>query len=305
MFYAQSPSNQSPPSPGHPQKEKISTDGIACSGFRWGHSSESDKAALLVPISLNHKTYWYQLDTGADFLIPYGAAMPPGWSHGANLLGNGHNEVRIPNVRFAGNSIGTVRGFLNKDEPVSSDFHNSHGTIGLEILMGRTLVLDYPRQRVCLLNEGDLPAALAKAADWAEAELNHGKLYVEMKLNGKKLDGILFDTGSSPTELDMDLAPWKEFTGIQDTEKAPMHTKVCCAWGGRELEFVGAPANGELEIGNHSFHVQKLTTEPARPEDYHTNLWGQGSIGNALFWNGIVILDLGAHPSFGYIETKK
>jgi len=50
---------------------------------------------MLVPISLNGKQLWYQLDTGTDVLIPYGSALQKGWSpHG--------DAVRIPNVRFAG-----------------------------------------------------------------------------------------------------------------------------------------------------------------------------------------------------------
>jgi len=224
--------------------------------------------------------------------------MQSGWSRLDEIA------VRIPNVRFAGKNVGDVRAVLNKAMPVSSRSTDPHGTIGIEILLGRSLVLDFPNQRVCLLDEGDVPPDMLKAADWPNAELSHGKFFVEMELSGKNLDGIFFDTGSSLTQLDLDLAPWKEFTGINDTDKAPQHGKFCCSWG-KEIEGIGAPATGDLKIGQHLFHHPWLTTQPGNPEKYRKNYWGQGSMGNALPLKDIVILDLSAHPRFGIIDPKQ
>jgi len=41
--------------------------------LEWISDDFSDKFGMLVPISLNEKRYWYQLDTGADEVVPYGS----------------------------------------------------------------------------------------------------------------------------------------------------------------------------------------------------------------------------------------
>jgi hypothetical protein len=47
-----------------------------------------------------------------------------------------------------------------------------------------------------------------------------------------------------------------------------------------------------------------LTTIPARPDSYRTNYRAQGLLGNALFTESIIILDLGAHPRFGIVDSR-
>jgi hypothetical protein len=272
------------------QQISVTTDSLSCSRFEWGSSTISDKSAMLVPISLNGKRFMYQLDTGADVLMPYGTAMEKGWSPRGNA-------VRIPNVRFAGMTFSSMKGFPAKDMPVSPDPKDPHGTVGLELLLGKTFVMDFPKQRVCLLERGDLPESLDQAADWASAEIRHGKLYVDLELNGKKLDGIHYDTGSSPYTLDVNLSLWKEATGKSGTKDATTHYSFCCAWG-HELESIGAPASGDLKIGSHVYPKPMMTTDPAHPDSY----WN--TLGNALFTGSIVILDLGAHPRFGVIDSS-
>lgn len=278
----------------------LTTDGLSCSAFEWGSSTTSDKAVMLVPISLNRKQFWYQLDTGADVLIPYGSILEQGWTARGDA-------VRIPNVRFAGISFSSVLGYQNKETkamPVSPNLKDPHGTVGLEILLGKTFVMDFPKQRVCLLERGDLPGSLEHAADWSSAEVRHGKLYVDIELNGKKLDGILYDTGSSPNTLIVDFDLWKEATGKSGTKDATTHFSGCCNWG-HEFEIIGAPASGDLKIGSHVYPKPMMITEPAHPDNFRAEYSGQGLLGNVPFTGSIVILDLGAHPRFGIIDGSR
>jgi hypothetical protein len=275
------------------QQTAITTDGLSCGNFEWRSSSLSDKSVMLVPISINGKQFIYQLDTGADVLMPYGAAMEKGWSP----LGK---AVRIPDVRFAGMAFSSVKGFPAKEMPVSQDPKDPQGTVGLELLLGKTFVIDFPRQRVCLLERADLPERLDQAADWTPAEVRHGKLFVNLELNSKKLDGIHYDTGSSLYTLDTSLSLWQEATGKSGTKDATTHFSICCAWG-HPLEGIGAPASGDLKIGNHVYPKPMLTTEIADPD----SSWYQSTLGNALFTQSIVILDLGAHPRFGVIDSSR
>ena len=279
------------------RQNNVTTDGLSCSTFEWGSTANSDKALMLVPILLNGQQLFYQLDTGADVVSFYGPKMQKEWSpHG--------NAFRIPNVHFAGISFSSVLAYQNKDMEVSPNPKDPHGTVGLELLLGKTFVMDFPKQRVCLLERGDLPESLEQATDWSPAEVRHGKLYVDLELNGKKIDGIIYDTGASSVALDVDLNLWKAATGKTGTKDATTHLSVCCVWG-HELEIISAPASGDLKIGNHTYPKPMMTTQPANPDNFRDQIWGQGVLGNALVTESIVILDLGAHPRFGIIDNSK
>jgi len=92
------------------QRASVTTDGLYCSRFEWNADSISDKAVMRVPISLDGKMYWYQLDTGADVVIPYGSPRHEGWSPRGNA-------VRIPRVRFAGMSFSSILGYPMRNMP--------------------------------------------------------------------------------------------------------------------------------------------------------------------------------------------
>src|SRR5208282_2114754 len=162
---------------------------------------------------------------------PYGSPNKKGWS----LQGG---AVRIPNVRFAGMYFSSIWAFPMKDSSDPPRPKDPHGTVGLEILIGRAFVIDFPKQRICLLERADLPMSLIREADWTSAEIRHGKLFVDLDLNGKKLDGIIYDTGSSPDALDVDLSLWKEATGKSGKEDATTHFSAE-SWGNNP-EFIGA-----------------------------------------------------------------
>lgn len=275
------------------KRSSVTTDGLSCSRFEWNSDGTSNKAVMRVPISLDGDAYWYQLDTGADVVIPYGSPKRKTWSPRGDA-------VRIPNVRFAGISFSAILGYPRRDVPDSPSPQGLHGTVGLEILIGHTFVIDFPKQRICLLERPDLPESLKREADWSPAEIRHGKLFVDLALNGKKLDGILYDTGSSSDALDVDLSLWREATGRSGTKDATTHSSGQ-SWG-HQLEIIGAPASGDLKIGNHVYPRPLMTTVPAQPDTYRTEYRAQGLLGNALFTGSIIILDLGAHPSFGIIN---
>lgn len=218
------------------RQDIVTTDGLSCSTFGW--DDLSTKTVMRAPISLDGKPYWYQLDTGADVVIPYGSAKHEGWTqHGS--------AVRIANVRFAGMSFPAILGYPTKDMPDSPNPKDLHGTLGLDPLIGHTFVIDFPKRRLCLLERADLPENLSREADWSPAEIRHGKLFLKIELNGKKLDGIFYDTGSSADTLIVDFSLWKESTGRSGAKDATSRTHGQ-SWG-RQLEFIGAPASGDLK----------------------------------------------------------
>ena len=228
-------------------------------------------------------------------VISYGSAKHQGWSPQGSA-------VRIPNVRFAGMSFPAILAYPMKNMPDSPSLEALHGTVGLDPLIGHAFIIDFPKQRICLLERPDLPESLSREADWSPAEIRHGKLFLKIELNGKTLDGIFYDTGSSPDALLVDFSVWKHATDRSGAKGATTHTSAQ-SWG-RELEFIGAPASGDLKLGNHVYKKPLITTTPARPDAFRTEDGAQGLLGNALFGDSIIILDLGSHPQFGIIDSS-
>jgi hypothetical protein len=286
--------NQQTTASGQSRRGVITTDGLSCSSFEW--DDLSTKAVMRVPIALDGKPYWYQLDTGADVVIPYGSAKREGWSPQGSA-------VKIPNVRFAGMSFPAILGYPMKNMPDSPSPEALHGTVGLDPLIGHAFIIDFPKRRICLLERSDLPESLSREADWSPAEIRHGKLFLKIELNGKRLDGIFYDTGSSPDALVVDFSVWKQATGRSGAKDAT--TRASAQSWGRELEFIGAPASGDLKMGNHVYKRPLVTTTPAQPDSFRTEDEAQGLLGNALFGDSIIVLDLGSHPQFGIINSGR
>jgi hypothetical protein len=115
-----------------PQRGRVTTDGLNCSRFERNADTISEKAVMRVPISLDGKLYWYQLDTGADVVIPYGSPKHEGWSPRGDA-------VKIPRVRLAGMFFSSILGYPMRNVPDSLRRLDLHGTVGLEPLIGHML----------------------------------------------------------------------------------------------------------------------------------------------------------------------
>ncbi|MDE1156387.1 MAG: hypothetical protein PW735_11765 [Acidobacteriaceae bacterium] len=246
-----------------------------------------------MPITIAGKQYSYQLDTGADVVIAYGSGERSGWVKKADF-------TLAKQIEFAGATLPSIPIF--RMENVSAT--DVQGTVGLDLLVGRTFVIDFPKKRVCLLNRADMPDALSRAAEWVPAEIRNGKLFIDdVQLNGSKID-VIYDTGTSPDQIATDFSLWGKATGMQLNSPGVTH-KVAQTWG-ENVEYLTAPTTGSLEIGKQVYAHALLTSAPSRPTSFHDNIFGaSGALGNALFFDSIVILDLGSHPYFGVVTPVK
>ncbi len=269
-------------------KSRYGLERLPCTAFSWN----SERSVMHVPIDMNGKTYKYQLDTGADVVIPYGNSEHDGWA-------KKHEGVRIPDVRFAGARFPAIVAYRF---PQVSDV-DVQGSVGLDLLMGRVFVIDFPAQRICLFSRADLPDALDTAADWTPAEVRHGKFFITAEFDGQPLDGVFYDTGSSPSTLMVDHPLWERLTKQMDGSGAKTSGDAI-SWGTKQ-HYIGAPAKGVLKIGAHSFANPKVDTNTSKPNDFKESSQAQGSLGNALFMKSIVILDLGSHAQFGLITDPR
>jgi hypothetical protein len=176
------------------------------------------------------------------------------------------------------------------------------GTLGLDLLMGRMVVIDYPGQRVCLVASNDVPAELTGQVEWVPAEIRSGKLFVSAKLGERPLDGLFFSTGgASALPLAVDQATWAALTGRTGERDAT--SRVTPPSRGTPQPFVGAPAQGALELGGLRMDAPLVYYPAAEPARFRgLGYPAAGVLGNALFWDRVVVLSLGVWPALGVLR---
>lgn len=264
-----------------------------CTAFTWlANDQGGARGAISVPVMLNGRALRMQLDTGANATILYGKiATQAGWATATA------EQFRAQTLTVAGATTNRPEIFLNREMEADADVQ---GTLGLPALFGRVAVVDYPGQRFCLFAEPDLPAALATGGS-VHAMLRNGKFYIPLKAGSFASDLMVFDTGSSEMALHVDLAAWKTLTGRSDTQGAPAALKGM-AWG-NPFVLAGAPSAEPMTIGKVTLGQPILFTNPATPNSFDE--WPMptaGVIGNAPFWDGMVVMDMTAAMRFRVIR---
>jgi hypothetical protein len=257
--------------------------------FEWdAWEGVTEKGALLVPVTIEGKAYRFQLDTGADAMIVYGSeAERWGWRAG-------QRSVRVPAIHLGGADLPATDVYVIPElEPKEGE---SAGTVGLAPLIGRLVVIDYPGKRFCVVPRTSIPDELLERMPAAPAAIRNGKLFVETKLAGREMENIFFDTGASVFPMLVDYEPWKALTGLA-TEKEATTRILGSSWG-KPTSFVGAHASGELEIGAARLESPVVFFFGSEPDHFGKFPFPtQGLIGNAPFWNDVLILDLGEKPA--------
>ena len=259
--------------------------------FGWGQAPGfSERGAIIVPISLGGAAYNYQLDTGTYLTIVYGgeAAKPFGWRPGQKM-------VHVPGIGVGGITLPAA------DVRVATNFQNGGiaGTIGLDVLIGHVVILDFPARRIYVLQRTDLPAAVRQRTSWAPAKIRGGKFFVHARLNGADCNGLFLDTGSSAFPLMVDAGHWKTLT--RPTYGEPPAKEVSVNSWGKQVKLVGQPALGTIEITSlrvvHPLIFRMPGAGSGKPPQAVSGL-----LGNALFWDDILVLDLSITPQLGILR---
>ncbi|UMZ14432.1 hypothetical protein I9018_12370 [Pseudomonas sp. MPFS] len=264
-----------------------------CSTFQWSNlPGVSERAAVIVPVTMEGRTYYFQLDTGSYLTYLKGdLAQQNGW------LNDSDHSVSLPQMTFAG-------AVLPPGKAANLPSQKSRrGTLGLSSLMGRRLVIDYPLQRVCLIEPGQWNPENDQYFEWIPAALVKGGLSIPVTLGDETLSSVLVDSGSSMFSLLIRSPEWKKYTGIEDEAGAPLKV-VGGAWG-HKIEVLGAAAEVSLKFG--SITIQKPDVYTVRPLAEEARTFGagvfQGVLGNALFWDRVVVMKLDG-PDFALGVSK-
>lgn len=282
-------------------------------GFKWVSFRENGRlhkrGALLVPVSINGvggRDYYFQLDTGASYSMLYEVPY-------RQLLVMNHKPDHVGmNVKVSGVIAGqAVKDFSLSvrqgfgDPITDSDPTPDVGTLGLDFFQRRVLLLDFPSNRLAILDDRvSLPPELQSRATFIPATVEHGELYIPVTMNGRTYaSGFFFDTGSSPTPIITSRNFWREITNRQVNDKNNIVMKAK-SWG-HEFEWIGAPIVGTLRVGPADL-AHPLAYFRASGGDQYGIYEGHpsGVIGNVLFYDKfLVILDV-QHRRLGLIDEK-
>jgi hypothetical protein len=263
---------------------------LRCTSFEWQQvPGLSDKAAIIIPVVLNGCKRRFQLDTGADVSLLYAAEAK------AQGRRPGDRTVRVRDVEIGGLKLGSVRMGVREDKTSEEDMA---GTIGLDVLIGRSTIIDFVRRRFCLLDPNDVPATLVDRAAWTDGEIRDGKFFVRTTLDGHPLEGVVWDSGSSALALVVDQEDWRRFTGRCDESEATSRLSGH-SWG-NTVAGIGAPATGDLEIAGVRLSAPLVYYIREAPTMFHD--WpfpARGLLGNVPFLGRVVILELTQRPRLG------
>jgi hypothetical protein len=263
--------------------------------FEWaGAEGVSDKATLKVPVELDGQEYWFQLDTGSDVTMLYGAreAERRGWQESKQWF------VGVPGVRVGGARYDSVDIFI-KEEMTGGG--KTTGTLGLDLLQGKVVVIDFQQRWFCIVQHADMPPEVLERTAFVPAEVRDNKFFVSIKAGGEALDGVFFDTGSSSFPLVVDRGLWQRLTGKKGRTDATSILNVR-SWG-KTVPMVGAEMEGALEIGTVRMSRAMVYFWGDQPRFFEQ--WpfpATGLLGNALFFDEVVVIDLGRPTRFGILR---
>jgi len=249
--------------------------GDDCQAFQWATDSDgTEKAALLVQVSVDGQILTLQLDTGSDSSVLYRGVMgPESDTHGHQLA-----MGKTPPGRHQ---------LLSRPEIAPGQ---ASGVLGLSALAGRVLLLDYRTQSICFTSPENM-TAIADQYLFVPARLHNGKFFLYAGIDGDHHWGYFLDTGASIYDLVVDEAEWKIFTGKSGSEPEN-HIVRGYSWD-QEITTVGARATGNLSLGAlvlEQPHIHFIKQSARLFANYPFD--ARGLIGNAPFLEQRILLDL-------------
>jgi hypothetical protein len=156
------------------------------------------------------------------------------------------------------------------------------GTIAPDLFQDKVLIIDYPRQRLCVADK--VPAEFARAA-FQPFKLKEGRIKIPLRIAGQPQD-LLFDTGASLFALTT-----TEPRALAATAGPVRDSLKISSWGeyyyvyGRQLKGTAAFGRKPLPAALVFYDKQGRYTKFFEQE----NIWG--ITGNAYFLNNTIIID--------------
>lgn len=265
-----------------------------------------DHAALLVPISISGcpRTCYLQFDTGAPYTLLKSnalAVLRAEFPATRATLQAPHDTVH--NFRFA---IGQgqvqarkiwVRPYANATQlPANPDEPFVIGTLGTDVFDGRTLIIDYARQRFSFSSTA--PDSLTRRATFVPMSFKERRVLLSVGLQGKPQE-LMFDSGSSAFALLTSPSNWEQMAQPAATaQSTPVNS-----WG-KILTAHTVATTASMQFGAATVPLGTVTYIDGTTfmQRTLTRFSGMGGmLGNAPFAQHTIILDAKA-GRFGVVQ---
>lgn len=289
--------------------------------FEWvGDSIGSkyfDKLAIVIPFSIEgipHK-FESQFDLGATSTMVYGNSIRPylykypilskkldtinkGYRLQGTKVGAFKNiNFKLDTVLFKNQELVHFAGFgdeLTKDSVHTTTIKHI-GTIGVNIFQNKYLIIDFPKQRIAILDS--LNSHYVKRTTFLDAKLDKGRIKVPVTINGS-VKYFMFDTGSSIFPLSVT----KENIKLISNSNSVIDTILTNTWG-EHYNVYGYKINSDISIGDFKIETQNLNVYDSKEEfkQFFEQEEIMGIMGNTFFLGKKIIIDY-KNKRFGIIN---
>lgn len=265
-----------------------------------------EKAVILIPVQVTgeKKIFYAQLDTGSDATIFYGKLMRK-----LGLQVDSLNSQMSP-FQWYDHELKTapLEEPLIIDWAMDADIDSSSeepdnliiGTVGLDKIIGKILILDFPKQRYAVFEDTTkLTEILPDSVDFIGAVVSYNKFYVSLQLGPDTIPAVRYDCGASSATLILPRDWWQWATGLTGDEPAIIRDSVL-SWG-NYVNIWNAPAIYDMTFGNIRIKTPTVTyVDWSDPTLTTAKL-----LGNAPFCDNYVIIVDCIRAKFGICQTLK
>lgn len=266
-----------------------------------------DKAGMSIPIKIDDIPYDFtaQLDLGAVHTVFYGKPLAPYLQMFPTLTSKldtaliqgyvgfdacrvfQHVNLYLDKVSFKDVPVGHYADFgdeISMDSAKTSTPKHI-GTIAPDLFQDKVLIIDYPNQRICVLDS--TPTILQRKADFVPFKIRKGRIKIPFVIGETEKD-LLFDTGSSlfPVFTSKDNSPF--FTEIT----SPIVDSIIGNQWKQTFKVYGQQITKDVKIGKHKMKpgiVYSMDDKGQKQfEDEESII---GITGNVYFLDRVLIID--------------
>ena len=295
------------------QSSKRQTENLNLPWIRFNWESDSlagrhfDKVGMSIPIKIDNLPYDFtaQLDLGAVHTVFYGKPLAP-YLQMFPELGNKldttlvqgyvgfdacrvfqHINLYLDKVPFKDVQVGHYADF---GDGISMDSAKTRtpkhiGTIAPDLFQGKVLIIDYPNQRLCVLDSA--PTVLQRKADFVTFKIRNGRIKIPFVIGTVEKD-LLFDTGSSLFSIFTSKDNSRFFT----EPTSPIADSIIGNQWKQVIKVYGQKITKDIKFGKRKMKqslVYSLDDKGQKQFEDEENVIG--ITGNVYFLNRLVIID--------------
>ncbi len=270
------------------------------------HSEWEAHAAILIPVIVKNcpRTFYMQFDTGSPYSLLYNNKIASIQSKYPKSmpLDVVYGKIKGFAFKVGKTRIATKQMAVSQFDSTPVDWENTGGieiigTIGSDLIDKRTLIIDYPSNRIIISKK--ISEKILKNTQLEDFVYSNGSIVLPAKLRGVKTR-LYFDTGSSMFGLLTNKKTCEELA-IPDAKLIKYEVK---SWD-RVFIAHSLASNVDIKFANtviplkSSSYIDGVSDSQG---EYMSKMGIDGMTGNKLFLNYILVLDT-KNQKFGFMST--